>query len=76
MPAKVRREDMPAQAQCGNHRQKDLPAPAESMQQHQRRTMRRPFGIVQSNFAGVEGALDQPWMILTHNAHRLVASRS
>jgi len=32
MTTKVRRKDMPAQAQRGNHRKKYLPAAAESMQ--------------------------------------------
>src|SRR5260370_11707481 len=81
MTAKVRREDMPAQAQRGDHRQKYLPAPPESMQQHQWRPMGGPFGIVQSNFAGVEGTLDQACMIFAHNVfahnpHRLAPSAS
>jgi hypothetical protein len=59
MTAKVGRKDMPAQAQRGNQRQKYLPTPAEPMQQHERRPMGRPFGIVQTNFAGVEGAFDE-----------------
>jgi hypothetical protein len=81
MAAKVGRKDMPAQAERGNHRQKYLPAPAESVQQHERRPMGRAFGIVQLSFAGVEGALDEAWMIFAHNVfahntHRLAASAS
>ena len=67
MTAQVRREDVPAQAQRGNHRQKYLPAPAESMQQHERRPMGRAFGIVQANFTAVEAALDEAWKDFTHN---------
>src|ERR1019366_1690190 len=86
MTAKVRREDMPAHAQRRNHRKKYLPAPPQSMQQHKRRPMSRPFGIVQlnaqlnaqANFAAIKGVLDQAWMIFAHNvfahtAHRLAA---
>jgi hypothetical protein len=81
MTAKVGREDMPAQAQRGNHRQKNLPAPAKSMQQYERRPMGRAFGIVQLNFAGVEGVLDETWMVFAHNffahnPHRFAASVS
>src|ERR1019366_5282786 len=76
MTAKVKREDMPAQAQRRNHRQKYLPAPPESLQQQERRPMGRPFGIVQSNFAGVEGVLDQAWMIFAHNISLTILSGS
>src|SRR5208282_205243 len=85
MTAKVRRNDMPAQTQRGNHRQKYLPASAKSMEQHQRRPMGRAFGVVQLNFAGIESALDEAWMVFTHNfrsghrrtqPHRLAASAS
>src|ERR1039458_7404459 len=77
MTAKVRREDMPAHAQRRNHRKKYLPAPPQSMQQHKRRPMSRPFGIVQlnaqANFAAIKGVLDQAWMIFAHNvfAHNI-----
>ena len=67
MSAKVRRENMPAQAQRGNHRQKNLPAPAEAMQQHKRRPIRGAFGIVQLNFTRVECVLDQAGMDFVHN---------
>jgi hypothetical protein len=81
MTAQVGREDVPAQAQRWNHRQKYLPAPAESMQQHERRPVGGTFGVVQANFAGVKGVLDKAWMVfahnlLAHNTHRLAASAS
>ena len=76
MAAKVRREDVPAQAQRGNHRQKYLPAPAESMKQNQGRPMRRTFGIIQAhiqrNFAGVEGLLDQASVIFAHGISPII----
>src|SRR5712692_5173183 len=68
MAAQVRREDMPAQAQRWNHWQKYLPPPAESMQQHKRRPMGSAFGIVQANFAGIEDALNEAWMVFSHDA--------
>src|SRR5271165_2317220 len=49
MAAQVGREDMPAQAQRRNHRQKYLPAAAEPVQQYQRRSVGRAFGIVHLN---------------------------
>src|SRR5271163_4526553 len=58
MTAKIGREDMPAHAQRRNQRQKYLPAPAESMQQHEWRPIGGAFGIVQSNVVAVEAALD------------------
>src|SRR5713101_6387682 len=58
---------MPAQAQRGNHREKYLPAPSEPMQQHKWRSMGRAFGIVQAHFAGIEGALDEAWMVFAHD---------
>src|ERR1019366_7992448 len=67
MPAKVGREDLPTQAQRGNHGEKYLPAPAEAMQQHERRPMGRAFGVVQLHFARVEGALDEGGMVFTHD---------
>src|ERR1039458_5211323 len=73
MAAKVGREDMPAQAQRGNQRQKYLPAPSEPVQEDKRRPMGRAFGIVQLNFAGVEGALDETWMIFAHSLFALAA---
>ena len=57
MTTQINREDMPAQAQRVYHRQKYLPAPPESVQQHEGRSLGRAFRIVQSNFTCVEYVL-------------------
>ena len=67
MPAQVGRENMPAQAERRNHREKNLPPPPQSVQQHQRRTVLRTLGIVQLNIAGIQGVLDKSRMIFAHN---------
>jgi len=58
---------MPAQAERGNHRKKNLPASPQSVQQHQRRPIRRALGIVQMNCAGIKRMLDESGMIFAHN---------
>ena len=50
------------------------------MQQHEWLPIVRAFGIIQLHFTGIEGALDEPWMIFAHNlvtiCYRLGAAAS
>ena len=71
MTAKVGREDLPAQTQRGNDREKYLPAPPKSMQQHERRPIGWAFGIVQLHVPGLEASLNQARMFFTHERFSL-----
>ena len=68
MATEIRRHDVPAEAERRNQRQKNLPAPAKSVEQHERRPLRRTLRIVQQNFTRVKDALGDSGMHFGHAA--------
>jgi hypothetical protein len=62
MTAHVRRVNMPAQAEGGNEGQKYLPAAPESVEEHEGRAIGGALSVIQFDFAGVEGVLDESRM--------------
>src|SRR6266436_2682401 len=75
MSPKIRSKYMPPQAECGNQRQENLPSPAKAMQQNNRRTVGRPFGVTQTHFTSVNLVLRYSWEGILHEDHQLIWRR-